>query len=247
MKFRFIVIYIASALVVLGLAYNITHKISSHSYLSQEAGLAKKKAWNFMAAQVDTWTDRLGMPIDPEIKETIIVLNLLGFTTQQSCEGHLDWGSSYPWVSFVDKSPETLEMENHREELERALEKEEAVIREKNPTLTQMELYLHEEDIAEFSQHHKIRKQLQELNKKVNQNLARMLKKLHELLGSFYDHHFSSYDSLLALSIRNRLVALGSEWQETRDQTSQEKKLKEYLQEFKRFTKFLKQYWESLT
>lgn len=45
-------------------------------------------------------TDALGCTIDDGIVETVVALNLLGFRTSQSCEGHLDEGLAYPWIDF---------------------------------------------------------------------------------------------------------------------------------------------------
>jgi hypothetical protein len=53
--------------------------------------------------RVSTFTDKLGMPIDPGIFETVVALNLLGLHTFQSCEGHLDHGCPYPWVTIIDE------------------------------------------------------------------------------------------------------------------------------------------------
>jgi len=55
-----------------------------------------------MCEQVSTFTDKLGAPIDPGIFETVVMLNLLGLHTFQSCEGHLDHGCPYSWVMVVD-------------------------------------------------------------------------------------------------------------------------------------------------
>jgi len=55
-----------------------------------------------MQERVSTFTDKLGTPIDPGIFETVVALNLLGFHTSQSCEGHLDHGCPYPWVTIID-------------------------------------------------------------------------------------------------------------------------------------------------
>src|SRR2546421_3486858 len=55
-----------------------------------------------MHARVATFTDKLGTPIDPAIFETVVALNLLGLHTLQSCEGHLDHGCPYPWVTIRD-------------------------------------------------------------------------------------------------------------------------------------------------
>ena len=61
---------------------------------------AKAERWKAMEQEVAGWGDALGLPIDPGIKNTVIVLNLLGFKTSGSCEGHMDWGKAYPWIEF---------------------------------------------------------------------------------------------------------------------------------------------------
>lgn len=45
-------------------------------------------------------TDKLGKNIDDGIFDTVVALNMLGISTIQSCEGHLDWGVPYPWVAI---------------------------------------------------------------------------------------------------------------------------------------------------
>src|SRR5690242_14050996 len=63
---------------------------------------------------VDTFahvTDRLGMPIDPEIFETVVVLNALGMTTTMSCGGHLDErGLLLPWVEIELRTSTTRDL-----------------------------------------------------------------------------------------------------------------------------------------
>ena len=61
-------------------------------------------SWQDAEAYVSTFTDRLGKPIDAGIVETVVVLNLLGLQTFQSCEGHLTEGCAYPWVTLVHRS-----------------------------------------------------------------------------------------------------------------------------------------------
>lgn len=56
-----------------------------------------------MRERVTTFTDKLGTPLDPGIEETVIALNLLGLETVQSCEGHLDHGCPYPWVTVINQ------------------------------------------------------------------------------------------------------------------------------------------------
>lgn len=62
----------------------------------------KHATWAEACTAVETFTDRLGMPVDAGIFETVVVLNLLGLQTFQSCEGHLDHGCAYPWVTLND-------------------------------------------------------------------------------------------------------------------------------------------------
>ena len=52
-------------------------------------------SWDEGCAGVEKWTDRLGMPVDAGILETVVVLNLLGFRPLQLCEGHLYYGPPY--------------------------------------------------------------------------------------------------------------------------------------------------------
>ena len=65
--------------------------------------LTKTQCYLKMCERVATFTDKLGTPLDPGIKETVIALNLLGLQTVQSCEGHLDHGCPYPWVTVINQ------------------------------------------------------------------------------------------------------------------------------------------------
>ncbi|WP_158043472.1 hypothetical protein [Skermanella pratensis] len=56
-----------------------------------------------MLRAVDCVRDALGKGVDPGIRETVAVLNLLGFRTRQSCEGHVNeqgFGLPSPWVDI---------------------------------------------------------------------------------------------------------------------------------------------------
>lgn len=68
----------------------------------------KQRRWDEIAAEVDQITDRLGKPIDPGIRETVIGLMASGFDTEQSCEGHLDHGIPAPWVDIGVKVPDDV-------------------------------------------------------------------------------------------------------------------------------------------
>lgn len=59
--------------------------------------------WERMLRAVDRVKDALGKTVDPGIRETVAVLNLLGFRTRQSCEGHVNergLGLPTPWVDI---------------------------------------------------------------------------------------------------------------------------------------------------
>lgn len=45
-------------------------------------------------------TDSLGKGIDPWIKNLVILFNYHGVITKASCEGHSNYGCSYPWIDF---------------------------------------------------------------------------------------------------------------------------------------------------
>ncbi|MDQ2906387.1 MAG: hypothetical protein ABI456_07475 [Ktedonobacteraceae bacterium] len=62
----------------------------------------QQATWQEAEDYVSRFTDRLGTPLEAGIIETVIVLNLLGLRTFQSCEGHLRHGCAYPWVSLID-------------------------------------------------------------------------------------------------------------------------------------------------
>lgn len=52
--------------------------------------LEKQAAWDKVAEQVDKITDKLGKPIDPEIKEAVTAFIVNKFPTYDSCEGHIE-------------------------------------------------------------------------------------------------------------------------------------------------------------
>ena len=69
----------------------------------------KEQRWQKMAMRMDRMADGLGMPIDTGIKDTVIVLNLLGFPTSMSCEGHAYRGVHGPWVDIKPNHLDQIE------------------------------------------------------------------------------------------------------------------------------------------
>lgn len=50
--------------------------------------------------EVDNITDKLGQPVDTEIKPLVVALRFVDFPTTGSCAGHLDSGLPFPWVDI---------------------------------------------------------------------------------------------------------------------------------------------------
>jgi hypothetical protein len=65
--------------------------------------------WHEIAKEVDAIQDKLCKPVDPGIKEAVIIFNLIGFSTSGSCQGHEDWGCG-PYVDIT--SPKLAEIFN---------------------------------------------------------------------------------------------------------------------------------------
>lgn len=68
----------------------------------------EQASWEEACQAVEQFTDKLGLGIDPGIFETVVALNLLRIHTFQSCEGHLDHGYAYPWITVVDAKRKRL-------------------------------------------------------------------------------------------------------------------------------------------
>ena len=66
--------------------------------------------WEKIRAEVDKITDALGRGIDDKIKETVTAFRIHEFTTNQSCEGHIDDKemdeTPFPWVEINIPEPE---------------------------------------------------------------------------------------------------------------------------------------------
>lgn len=58
----------------------------------------REKAWQDKMREIEKMADVKGMGIDEQIKETIAALNLNGFDTNASCEGHINRGYPAPWM-----------------------------------------------------------------------------------------------------------------------------------------------------
>lgn len=185
----------------------------------------KEQRWQEMVAQMDKITDRLGRPIDEGIKETVIVLNLLGFPTTMSCEGHATRAVGGPWV---DMRPEGIEaLRAQWDQAERACQ---AAREEKRPSEEMDGLY------------QALRAARKELDAPVLQLAARLMAYLVE----FYQERVVPHDRRLVLHdflATFRLQSQGVFLQEIADVPQREAKLLEYQEEMRTFTAFLKAHY----
>ena len=56
--------------------------------------------WDEAEVMLSQVQDNMGQRIDGGILAPVVGLNLLGYHTTASCEGHLNWGCPYPWIEF---------------------------------------------------------------------------------------------------------------------------------------------------
>jgi len=71
----------------------------------------KDKEIQDMKRRVEKIEDKLGNPVDEGIKNTVVMFNICGFHTSQSCEGHPGekHGTDFPWVQVGPEKPEKKE------------------------------------------------------------------------------------------------------------------------------------------
>jgi len=178
----------------------------------------KQKKWDKEAERCLKIADRLGLPIDPGIMDFVITLNLLGFLTRCSCEGHNDKEHivSYPFVDITSKK--ALAHMKVRKELFQ--KQEEKKISEK--------LFG-----KKFHENEKIRRK----------ELARFSSNFEPYLDLFYKNRKVNYDSIITMDpgvIDVRIQPSGHFIQFSRTQLERDKRVKRYQKEFRDLTEFLK-------
>jgi len=181
----------------------------------------KEKRWNEKLQSLGNITDKLGMPIDKRIIETVAALNLLGIKTTQSCEGHLSHGSSYPWVNIGPRYEEKA-YNNFIESIR---------LREK----------AHKAGKRAAS----IYKQSRELKNKAEKAMLKEFIKVWPLLEEFYGKRKPNLDTQLTVTdvspTQGNIRSQGAVFQNIRTQKERKQKLKEYQREMFEFGEFLKQ------
>ena len=206
---------------------------------SEMPNASKQQQWENLENEVETWIDGMGKRIDPKIKNTTIALNILGFHTDQSCEGHLNWGNSYPWVDFSLNSEDIELLFNQAGAISEARDAEEKRLIEKYSSFR--DVYASEES-AELK---KLSSQYHQMIRTIKQRAQSKLTRLQFLIEQFYENHHVPYDRMLILIpidsqlLNYRLQSLGALWADSRTEEEKAEKLKEYQKEMSLFTNFL--------
>lgn len=223
----------------LGLVGCLSKNFESNIAIPSKTNSEKEKDWEKMANKVDYITDALGLKIDSNIKKTVIVLNLLGFTTSASCEGHLDHGLAYPWVDFDTENQEVMELNSKLSSIFQRLAEEESVIQKKHPDLSLGEG--NSQDLTTLYQ------EMHRLNDLIAKTALSQLVPLNRLIDTFYKNRPATPDRMIIIHTLNttfqRMYSAGGDWQITRSEQEIKDKLKEYQQEMMELTNFLTDYY----
>ncbi|WP_420421497.1 hypothetical protein [Simkania sp.] len=199
---------------------------------------AQLAQWREMEECVTEVRDGRGMPIDDQIKDLVIVLNLLGIKTSQSCEGHLNWGLPFPWVEFCPWEDITKLDAQKEKVLEKIAEIESEIARLENeqPGSDLEELFNKWE--IQCQENSMIFQQIHELQCKSE-------KKMWDLLDEFYGSR-DNYN-IHSLVVRDwRVFPLGGEWKGRYTGKDIEKNLSSYRKEMDAFKEFLIKKYASL-
>jgi hypothetical protein len=65
--------------------------------------------WEAKKHEVMKLTDKLGMPLDDTIVDTVVALQLVGINTNMSCGGHVDRNTAGPYIMFADPVADKME------------------------------------------------------------------------------------------------------------------------------------------
>ena len=194
----------------------------------------KQKKWQEISSEAEKIADRLGMEIDPGIKETVIALKANDFGTDQSCEGHSDRGLPYPWVDII-----SLFHEIHEKEFDK-------LYWDKNNLFDK---YSNDIDPDEWSETDK--DEYEDIQKKLlvfQQEDKKECDRLQNILDEFYRNNESNdvryglrYKRLRPLQTIKENAKLEKEYLKNLSKEEKESLLRQSQKEMQKITEFLKQ------
>ncbi len=220
-----------------------TNNLQSHLRSSTKE---KRELWLNMANEAELWVDGMGKGLDEGIKNTVIALNLLGFKTSQSCEGHIDWGLPYPWVDFQITSDQAKVFDKKLLNIYQKIEAKMADLQKKYPELHMRDII--DKDDAESKQLRDLYTKMHAITPRLDQAAKSALLPLYKLLEKFYKNKSAHYDLVIHIHEEShaklfRIYSLGGSWQTTRNEPERTVKLKKYQQEMNDFTNYLIDYF----
>jgi hypothetical protein len=185
----------------------------------------KHLRWEQLEQTMAHVKDKLGKPIDQGIMETVIVLNALEISTVASCEGHLDWGVSAPWVDIVSQHPAA--------QVQVGKLFSDAAKVEARGDLSQEQIRTLYADL------HRQRREIKAYHLQERE-------KLMQYLAAFYENRHVPFDQRLIICPlgtdgRSRLESQGADSQEVALLDIRTQKLLVYQEEMRTFTSYLKQ------
>lgn len=199
-----------------------------------------QEEWDACASQLALITDALGKPIDAEIFETVVALNMLNIPTVMSCGGHLTprRGLLLPWVDIEPTDSRLAQLRK-----EEVLLIEQATIAQQ----TVAQLQTEHDTAVQITDAHTMAatnyRQLREVQRQIRILRSEVRIRLAEFLSIFYHTRQVSFDRQLILSGlgRTRLHSQGSlDFYLVAPEKLQSQKLQEYREEMALFTIFLK-------
>ncbi len=226
--------YILNKFVVFNIFISILHI----DLYAEQINPTKQEMWDNMSIEVEGWIDGIGCSIDPEIKDTVIALNLMGIETRASCEGHLDHGLSYPWIDIQIDSSELKKITDVFSDIKEQISTEEILLKTKFPNLSYNDFFY----IPEGENLKNLYRKYRLITDSITQIEIKCAEPLNQLLNQFYENRMTSYDKTLIIPRDSlvRLRSIGADRQEIRSAEQQLHYLNEYREEMKAFTLFLK-------
>jgi hypothetical protein len=202
--------------------------------------------WNSLVEYFSRITDARGKPIDPEIFETVVVLNALGIPTIMSCGGHIGDGRGLllPWIDIASSAPHLSDLQHKEARLVQESERaHQEIMRLRGEQAAQEQLKKTQQQAqAIYTELHAVQWDLRVAQIEVRTKLA-------AYLAQFYEDHVVPFDRRLVLEGRSktRLHNQGAlDFYLTAPEEIQRARLHEYREEMASFTAFLKRIYRAL-
>lgn len=197
--------------------------------------------WEKLREKFSRVTDRLGMPIDAEILETVVDLNALDIPTTMSCGGHIDErGFIHPWMHIGLEDPILTDLKKRSFALQREIDPQRNLVRSMTESgASSQELIQARAPIDE--QYVKIR----EVDRQIRAFQIPLYERIVALLDQFYDGRLVPFDRrLIVTPLGQDRVILNSQGVTlnlymTAPEEIQRLKLLEYRQEMADLAAFL--------